>query len=105
MTIGEQLGVMLGIIVAPNGDVWALDFEKDQVVYLPQGDPHRVKFFYRSTEGKPNKDSPCKLNGPFHLYRVFRAATGAYRAPTETPAGCCHQRHRLAWSAPVRCTH
>jgi hypothetical protein len=27
---------MQGIIVAPNGDVWALDFEEDQVVYLRQ---------------------------------------------------------------------
>jgi hypothetical protein len=64
---GGQLGVMQGIIVAPNGDVWALDFEKDQVVYLPKGDPSQVKFFCRSTDGRPNKDSPCKLNGPFHL--------------------------------------
>jgi hypothetical protein len=58
---------MQGIIVTPNGDVWTLDFEKDQVVYLPKGDPSQVKFFCRSTGGRPNKDSPCKLNGPFHL--------------------------------------
>jgi hypothetical protein len=64
---GGQLGIMQGIIVAPNGDVWALDFEKDQVVYLPQGDASKVKFFCRSTDGKPNKDSPCKLSSPFHL--------------------------------------
>jgi DNA-binding beta-propeller fold protein YncE len=64
---GGQLGVMQGIIVAPNGDVWALDFEKDQVAYLPKGDATKVQFFCRSTDGKPNKDSPCKLNGPFHL--------------------------------------
>jgi len=62
-----QLGLMQGIIVAPNGDVWALDFGKDQVVYLPQGDPARVKFYCQAPAGKPNKDSPCKLNGPFHL--------------------------------------
>ena len=30
---------MQGIIVTPNGDVWALDLQKDQVVYLPKGDP------------------------------------------------------------------
>lgn len=64
---GGQLGIMQGIIVTPSGDVWALDFEKDQVVFLPKGDPGKVKFFCRSTDGKPNKDSPCKLNGPFHL--------------------------------------
>jgi streptogramin lyase len=64
---GGQLGLMQGVIVAPNGDVWALDFEKDQVVYLPNGDPDQVKFFCRATDGRPNKDSPCKLNGAFHL--------------------------------------
>jgi DNA-binding beta-propeller fold protein YncE len=64
---GGKLGLMQGIIVAPNGDVWALDFGDDKVVYLPNGDPSKVKFFCQSTDGKPNKDSPCKLNGPFHL--------------------------------------
>ena len=64
---GGQLGLMQGIIVAPNGDVWALDFAKDRVVYLPKGDASKEKFFCESTDGKPNKDSPCKLSGPFHL--------------------------------------
>ena len=50
-----------------KGDVWALDFEKDRVVYLPKGDASKAKFFCKSTGGKPNKDSPCKLSGPFHL--------------------------------------
>jgi len=64
---GGKLGVMQGVIVAPNGDVWALDFSDDKVVYLPKGDPSKVKFFCQSTDGKPNKDSACKLSGPFHL--------------------------------------
>jgi streptogramin lyase len=64
---GGQLGVMQGIVVTPNGDVWALDFEKDRVVYLPKGDASKAKFFCEPTDGKPNKDSPCKLSGPFHL--------------------------------------
>jgi hypothetical protein len=64
---GGQLGIMQGIIVAPNGDVWALDFEKDQVVHLPKGDASKAKFYCRATDGRPNKDSPCKLSGPFHL--------------------------------------
>jgi DNA-binding beta-propeller fold protein YncE len=62
-----QLGLMQGIIVTPNGDVWALDFDKDRVVFLPKGDPSKVKFFCQAPEVTPNKDGPCKLNGPFHL--------------------------------------
>jgi streptogramin lyase len=62
-----QLGLMQGIIVTPNGDVWALDFGKDKVVYLPKGDPSKVKFFCQAPEGKPSNEGPCKLNGPFHL--------------------------------------
>lgn len=64
---GGKLGVMQGVIVAPNGDVWALDFSEDKVVYLPKGDPSQVRFFCQSTDGKPNRDSPCKLSGAFHL--------------------------------------
>jgi len=66
-TFGGKLGLMQGIIVVPNGDVWAADFGDDKIVYMPKGDPSKVKFFCQSTDGKPNKDSPCKLNGPFHL--------------------------------------
>jgi hypothetical protein len=64
---GGQLGIMQGIIATPNGDIWALDFGKDTVVYLPKGDASQGKIFCESTDGKPNKDSPCKLSGPFHL--------------------------------------
>jgi hypothetical protein len=58
---------MQGIIVTPNGDVLALDFGDDKVVYMPKGDPSQAKFYCQSTDGQANKDSPCKLNGPFHL--------------------------------------
>ena len=64
---GGKISTMQGIIVTPNGDVWALDFGDDKVVYMPKGDPTKVKFYCESTDGKPNKDSPCKLKGPFHL--------------------------------------
>jgi hypothetical protein len=64
---GGKLGFMQGVIVTPNGDVWAVDFSDDKVVYMPKGDPGKVKFYCQSTDGKPNKDSPCKLNAPFHL--------------------------------------
>jgi streptogramin lyase len=64
---GGKLGIMQGIIVAPNGDVWVLDFGGDKVVYLPKGDPGKAKFFCEAPAGTPNKDGPCKLNGPFHL--------------------------------------
>ena len=58
---------MQSVIVTPSGDVWALDFGDDKVVYMPQGDPTKAKFYCQSTDGKANKDSPCKLSGPFHL--------------------------------------
>jgi streptogramin lyase len=64
---GGKLGYMQGIIVTPSGDVWTVDFTNDEVVYLPKGDPDHAKFYCESTNGKPKKDSPCKLSGPFHL--------------------------------------
>jgi hypothetical protein len=62
-----KLGKVQGIIVTPSGDVWALDFGGDRVIYMPKGDPNKAKFYCQSTDGKPNKESPCKLNGPFFL--------------------------------------
>jgi hypothetical protein len=63
---GGQLGQMQGIIVTPKGDVWALDVEKAQVIYMPQGDPAKVQFFCQNKTGDPLKN-PCKLLAPFHL--------------------------------------
>src|SRR5262245_42188466 len=62
----HQLGLMQGIIVTPGGDVWALDVEKSQVVYLPRGDPSRGKLLFQNKTGDP-RDNPGKLVAPFHL--------------------------------------
>src|SRR5215467_11206109 len=64
---GDSLVMIKGIIVAPNGDVWALDFGKDDVIYMPKGDPGKGKIFCQAPAGKPFKDGPCKLRVPFHL--------------------------------------
>lgn len=64
---GGKLGKVQGVIVTPSGDVWVLDFGGDQVIYMPKGDPAKARFYCQSTDGKPNKESPCKLNGPFFL--------------------------------------
>src|SRR5208282_5507506 len=66
-TFGGRLGKMQGIIVAPNGDVWALDIENSQVVYLPKGDPSRVQFFFVNHTSDP-------LNNPGHLLAPFSLA-------------------------------
>ena len=44
---------MQGIITTPNGDVWALDNEKDQIVYLPKGDATKGRILGRTMNGKP----------------------------------------------------
>jgi hypothetical protein len=63
---GGQLGQMQGIIVTPSGDVWTVDIEKGQVIYMPQGDPAKAQFFCQNKTGDPLKN-PCKLLAPFHL--------------------------------------
>jgi hypothetical protein len=58
-----QLGLMQGIIVAPNGDVWAVGISKNQLVYFPNGDGAKGRMI---CEGRTVE--PCKsLGGPFHL--------------------------------------
>ena len=54
---------MQGVIVTPSSDVWVLGISKNQLVYIPKGDPSKAKLL---CEGF--KDPPCKsLAGPFHL--------------------------------------
>jgi len=59
-----QLGLMQGIIVTPSGDVWALDLEKSQVVYLPKGDPAKGQLLLQGHSFDP-LENPVVL--PFHL--------------------------------------
>ncbi len=61
-----QLGQMQGIIVAPNGDVWAVDTMKGQVVHFPKGDPAKGELLCQNKSGNPLKN-PCKLVAPFGI--------------------------------------
>ncbi len=63
ITFNGQLGLMQGVIVTPSTDVWVLGLSKNQLVYIPKGDPSRAKLI---CEGF--KVEPCKsFVGPFHL--------------------------------------
>jgi streptogramin lyase len=58
ITFDGKLGLMQGIIAAPNGDVWALGVTKSQLIHFPKGDLNK---------GGREKE-PCKsFLGPFHL--------------------------------------
>jgi hypothetical protein len=61
-----QLGAMQGIITTLNGDVWALDNEKSQIVHLPKGDAAKGRILGRTVNGKP-VDGTLQVTGPFHL--------------------------------------
>jgi len=65
-TFGGRLGKMQGIIATPNGDIWALDVDKAQIVHLPQGNPDRAEFLFVNQTGKPLKN-PGHLISPFSL--------------------------------------
>ena len=48
-----QLGGMQGINTTPDGDVWALDSSKSQIVHVPKGDPARARILCRTVDEKP----------------------------------------------------
>jgi hypothetical protein len=57
---------MQGIIVTPNGDIWAADQGRSQVVHLPGGDPSKGRI-YCGNESRDPLRNPCGLFAPFHL--------------------------------------
>ena len=63
---GGKLGLMQGIIATPSGDIWALDLEHSQVVYMPKGDPAKGQLLFVNKTGNP-RENPGRLAGPFHL--------------------------------------
>ncbi|HTV92617.1 MAG TPA: hypothetical protein VMG98_07855 [Verrucomicrobiae bacterium] len=63
ITFGGRLGLMQGVLVTPNGDVWVVGLSKSQLVYFPKGDIAKGRIV---CEGA--KVEPCKsFTGPFHL--------------------------------------
>jgi len=64
--LNGQLGGMQGINTTPDGDVWALDSSKSQIVHLPKGDPAQARILCRTVAGKP-VDGTCQVKGPFHV--------------------------------------
>ncbi len=65
-TFNGRLGLMQGIIVALNGDVWAVDIEKGQLVHIPKGDPSKGELLFQPHSGSPG-ENPGRLAAPFHL--------------------------------------
>ena len=43
ITFNGQLGLMQGVIVTPSSDVWVVGISKNQLVYIPKGDPSKAK--------------------------------------------------------------
>ena len=63
ITFGGRLGLMQGVMVAPNGDVWVVGISKNQLVYFPKGDISKGRIV---CEG--SSQEPCKsFSSPFHL--------------------------------------
>ncbi len=63
INFGDKLGLMQGVMVAPNGDVWAVGISKDQLVYFPGGDIDKGRIV---CEGAAQE--PCKsFSSPFDL--------------------------------------
>lgn len=63
INFGGRLGLMQGIITAPNGDMWALGVSKRQLLYFPKGDWNNGKIVCEGDSAEPCKS----FIAPFHL--------------------------------------
>ena len=63
ITFGGRLGLMQGIIVTPNGDVWALGISKRQLLHFPGGDWTKGRIVCEGDSAEPCKS----FTAPFHL--------------------------------------
>jgi hypothetical protein len=63
ITFNGKLGLMQGVIVTPNGDVWVLGVEKSQLVYFPKGDLTAGRIICEGDSAEPCKS----FKAPFHL--------------------------------------
>ncbi len=63
INFGGRLGLMQGIITAPNGDVWALGISKRQLLHFPKGDWNNGRIVCEGDSAEPCKS----FTAPFHL--------------------------------------
>jgi hypothetical protein len=63
INFGGRLGLMQGIIVAPDGDVWVLGISKSQLVYFPKGDWSKGRIICEGDSAEPCRS----FRAPFHL--------------------------------------
>src|SRR5262252_7219346 len=63
ITFNGKLGLMQGIIAAPNGDMWALGVSKNQLLHFPKGDMNKGQIVCEGREAEPCKS----FTAPFHL--------------------------------------
>jgi hypothetical protein len=63
INFGGRLGLMQGIITAPNGDMWALGIEKRQLLHFPKGDWNNGRIVCEGDSAEPCKS----FTAPFHL--------------------------------------
>ncbi len=90
INFGGRLGLMQGIIVTSNGDVWVLGIEKSQLVHFPKGDITKGQIVCEGDSAEPCKS----FKAPFHLGidqkdRIWVASSGiehVTRFPASDPS-------------------
>lgn len=54
ITFGGKLGLMLGVIVTPDSDVWVVGITKSQLVHFPNGDLTKGKIICEGRDVEPS---------------------------------------------------
>ncbi len=101
ITFDGRLGLMQGIMVAPDGDVWALGVAKSQLVHFPKGDLSKGRIV---CEGRKEAE-PCKsFVAPFFLGidqqdRIWVTNAFGAHVTRNQSLSICHQSTEHCWIA------
>jgi hypothetical protein len=100
ITFGGRLGLMQGVIVTPNGDVWVLGVEKSQLVFFHKGDLTKGRIVCEGDSAEPCRSFRARSTSASISRTGFGSVTAASTTSPASPR-LIQARSRTSRSATI----